>query len=129
VSSSAGRLRVNRLASSVGALLDEGGTPVLDRCYRTQSLLGRTVGLLRTPDLEPGEGLWIAPCGSVHTIGMKIAIDVAFLDPDGRVVRVVSGLPPGRFASARGARSAVEATAGAFARLRTGERLELRSSQ
>lgn len=129
MSAPGGRLRVDRLAGTVGALTAEGGSTLLARCYRATSLLGRTIGLLRTPDLERDEGLWISPCGSVHTMGMKIAIDVAFLDGDARVLRVIAGLPPGRFARARGARSAVEARAGTLAGLSLGERLELRSSQ
>ena len=46
----------------------------------------RLVGLLENPDeLSP---LLIAPCRDVHTFGMRVSLDIAFLDADGVVVRV-----------------------------------------
>ncbi len=71
----------------------------------------------------------ISPCRSVHTIGMKFALDVAFLDPDGVVLKVVRmrryrvGLPVWK------ARTVVEAEAGAFERwgLHVGDQVELRT--
>ncbi len=91
-----------------------------DRSARAHGLLGRT-GV---------DGAFvIAPCHSVHTIGMKFAIDVAFLDEAGFVVKVVHmrrnriGLPVWK------ARTVVEAEAGAFERwgLHLGDQLELRT--
>ena len=41
-------------------------------------------------------GLWLAPCRSVHTVGMRFPIDVAFVDADGGVVRTIAGLRPWR---------------------------------
>ena len=35
-------------------------------------------------------------CRSVHTVGMSYAIDVAFLDDEGTVVRSIAALAPGR---------------------------------
>ncbi len=64
---------------------------------------------------------------SVHTIGMRFPIDVAFLDRELAVLDVVH-LPPWRMAMPRrGCRSVLEAEAGSFERwkLRTGDRLEL----
>jgi hypothetical protein len=90
-----------------------------DRRTRARGLLGRT-GI---------EGaLVIEPCRAVHTIGMKFAIDVAFLSPEGVVLKTVQmarhriGLPVWK------AHRVVEAEAGAFARwgLREGDVVELR---
>ncbi len=72
--------------------------------------------------------LLLQPARSVHTVGMRFAIDVAFCDGDLVVVttrRMVPhrvGLPRWR------ARSVIEAEAGAFERwrLRPGDQLELR---
>jgi uncharacterized protein len=64
---------------------------------------------------------------SVHTAGMKFAIDVAFLSGDQTVVRVAR-LKPWRVAiGGRAARSAVEAEAGALERwgVRVGDQLEV----
>lgn len=65
---------------------------------------------------------------SVHTIGMRFPIDVAFLDHELTVLAVVH-LPPWRMTiPRRRCRNVLEAEAGAFARwrLKEGDRLELR---
>jgi hypothetical protein len=70
----------------------------------------------------------LRPCRQVHTIGMRVPIDVAFCDTQGRVLRTCS-LPPWRV-SRPVWRSAfvVEAEAGAFERwcLHEGDRIEVR---
>jgi uncharacterized protein len=43
-------------------------------------------GLLGRAGLAPGEGLWL-PVRSVHTIGMRFALDLVWLDRAGQVVR------------------------------------------
>ena len=60
------------------------------------SLFERMKGLLGREKLEPGESLWIKPCNSIHTIGMKFPIDVAFLDKNNIVVKVKNNLPSNR---------------------------------
>lgn len=47
--------------------------------------------------------LMLAPCRSIHTFGMKHAIDVAFVDRDGEVIKVVKAVPPRSRISCRGA--------------------------
>ncbi len=72
-------------------------------------------------------GLWLRPCGAVHTLGMVCAIDVVFLDREGVVKKVVASLPPGRWAVARGAHSVLELHAGATLRagIYPGDRLHV----
>lgn len=65
---------------------------------RTRHIGERLVGLLGCRALPPGSGLLIAPCGSVHTIGMRFALDLVFMDAAGRVVRTVAGVRPWRCA-------------------------------
>ncbi|MEK8031094.1 DUF192 domain-containing protein [Ideonella sp. DXS29W] len=72
----------------------------------------RAVGLLATPKLDDPCGIWIAPCNSVHTIGMRYPIDVVFVNADGSVAKVVERLRPWRAAGCRGARSTLELRAG-----------------
>jgi len=65
---------------------------------------------------------------SVHTIGMRFSIDVAFLDETMTVVDVCT-VKPHRMTRVRWrSRSVVEAEAGAFERwqLRVGDRLEVK---
>ena len=89
--------------------------------------LPRLRGLLGRTRLDPGEGLLLTPCGSVHMLGMRFAIDVALLDADRWVVSVHPGLQPGWNLAARpGARYALELPAGTLAATGTvpGDRLD-----
>ena len=61
--------------------------------------LQRARGLLLRPPLAENEALLLPGCASVHTFGMRYTIDVVFLDPLGRVLRVARSLRPWRVAS------------------------------
>jgi uncharacterized protein len=81
---------------------------------------------------RPGcEGaLHVLGARTVHTAGMRFAVDVAFLSGDQTVVRVTR-LKPWRVAvGGKGARSAVEAEAGSLERwgVRVGDQLEMRET-
>ncbi len=92
------------------------GTTVGDRIRVAASSIDRTVGLLRTPGLTAGEGLWIERAPSIHMFFMRYAIDAIFVDRDGRVTKVVPNLRPWRVVLwARGARDCLELDAGAAA--------------
>ena len=76
----------------------------------------RFVGLMGRKDLAPGRALWIEPCNSIHMFFMRFAIDVLFLDREGRVKRVMLRLRPWRISPiVFGARTVVELPAGTFA--------------
>lgn len=93
--------------------LECGGRIVVPRVRRARGFLGRTLGLMGRPDFPPGEGLWLSPCGAIHTCFMRFAIDAVFLDRDERVVRVATHIKPWRCCSGgRGAASVVETRAG-----------------
>ena len=47
--------------------------------------LQRARGLLLRPPLAANEALLLPGCASVHTVGMRYALDVVFLDPLGRI--------------------------------------------
>jgi len=87
----------------------------------------RTKGLLRR---DGSEGALLLPgCRSVHTLGMRFAIDVAFLDRRGRVVATVTPMRRQRLGRARWrAHQVLEAEAGVFAHwnLAPGDVLEVR---
>jgi len=96
------------------------GTVVGDRIRVASSMGDRTVGLLRTPQLAPGEGLWIERSPSIHMFFMRYAIDAIFVADDGRVTKVVSDLKPWRVVWwARGARDCLELPAGTAEATRT----------
>ena len=77
----------------------------------------RAVGLLGHRGLGPREGLFLAPCSGIHTVGMRFPIDVVFVDRQWRVVRARAGVAPWRFVMAPGAYGVVELAAGSIARL------------
>ncbi len=116
------RLRIDQTCPQVVSIL-RGDDVVLERCHVADRWFSRLVGLLGTADLAAGEGLWIAPCASVHTWGMRVAIACVFLDAQGRVLRVVDPLPPRRAASFRGAAVVVETRPGALQTVTVGETL------
>jgi uncharacterized membrane protein (UPF0127 family) len=72
----------------------------------------RALGLLVGKPLEVTEGLLIAPCSSIHTIGMRYAIDVVFVDAAGRVMRVCPDVRVGRMRFAPGACGVLELRSG-----------------
>jgi uncharacterized membrane protein (UPF0127 family) len=80
----------------------------LTRNARRRGLLGRS-------GLAPSSALVLAPCAAVHTMFMRFAIDVIFVDQAGRAVHVVNGLAPWRAAMARVAHAVVELPAGTLA--------------
>ncbi|MBP2667946.1 MAG: hypothetical protein H6Q80_148 [Deltaproteobacteria bacterium] len=57
-----------------------------DTIRKAETFLARSRGLLGTEGLSPGEGLWISPCGSIHSFGMRFVFDALFLDRDLMVV-------------------------------------------
>jgi len=94
--------------------------PALTRRARKRGLLGRD-------SLDPASALVIAPCFAIHTIGMRFAIDVLFVDRGGHVLKIVTDLDRWRFAAAGGAYAAIEFASGALASraLAVGDRLYL----
>ncbi len=108
----------------MGWLLRDG--EVLASVEMARSWRARARGLLGRDGIEGA--LVLRPCRSVHTIGMRFPIDVAFCDEDMTVVRIARlgrhrvSLPVWR------SRTVIEAEAGAFARwiLRPGDRLEIK---
>ncbi len=72
----------------------------------------RRTGLLKHSRLEPGEGLWIVPCESVHTFFMKFPIDLVYLDKRKKVKKVRHAVPAWRLSACLSAHSVLELPAG-----------------
>ena len=64
------------------------GTVLAVRLEAAHTGPSRRKGLLGRAGLEPGEGLWISPCESVHTFFMKFPIDLVYLDRNHQVKKV-----------------------------------------
>src|SRR5258705_9109385 len=72
------------------------GTLVGESIRVAETGLTRIVGLLGERELPPGDGLLIVPSQGVHTLGMRFAIDVAFLDGQWNVIAIKRDLRPFR---------------------------------
>lgn len=115
----------------VGAIFQEdAGRCLLPKVWRAASAWEKMRGLLGRPQLAEGEGLLIDSCAMVHTFGMRYSLDLAFLDPQGRVCKLVTGLPPARCAGSLGAETTLELAPGALEQLhlKVGDRLAWREA-
>jgi uncharacterized membrane protein (UPF0127 family) len=68
----------------------------------------RLLGLALTDRGRAGPGLLIPGCRSVHTFGMRFALDLVFLDAAAQLVSVRRRVPPRRLAVERRARAVLE---------------------
>jgi uncharacterized protein len=78
------------------------------KLFVAQSCWQRAGGLLTRPRLLPDEGLWLKPCRSIHTFGMKYEIALFFLDQKNRVIDVHTEVKPNRLVWSKQAYSVVE---------------------
>lgn len=80
------------------------------------SFRSRCIGLLRQENIAEHGGLLLVPGGSVHTLGMRFAIDVVFLSRQMRVLGLAERVPPWRLVIApRGTTRVLELAAGKIA--------------
>lgn len=101
-----GRLtRLPRTHLSSGAVVFEATT------FRS-----RLLGLALLDAVPADHALLIPHTRSLHTFGMRFAIDIAFVDGRGRPLRVERAVPPRRVLGCRGAFAALEARAGEIER-------------
>jgi uncharacterized membrane protein (UPF0127 family) len=107
------------------------GTTLARHARVADTLLTRVVGLLRDQGLAEGNGLWIVPCNSIHSIAMKFVFDAVFLDRNLRVVHFMREMKPWRISPIKsGTHGVLELPAGTIARSGTqlGDQVELQKS-
>jgi uncharacterized protein len=68
----------------------------------------RLLGLAFLAPERVGAGLLLPRCSSVHTFGMRFALDIVFLDAAGEPLAVRRGVSPRRLALCRGAAAVLE---------------------
>ncbi len=74
---------------SRGRMLNENGLVAAGPWARLRGLIGR-------PALQPDEGLLLPGTNGIHTIGMRYAIDIAFLNRQGCVIYLIHSMLPFR---------------------------------
>ena len=102
-----GGLWRRRLESLPAIELDDGLT-----VHIAAGPFARLRGLAALDDLPGEHGLLLPRTRSVHTFGMRFALDLVWLARDGSVVAVEGSIGPRRHAMVRSARSVVEVRAG-----------------
>lgn len=92
-----------------------------------ESRVDRRRGLLGRDHFDGA--LVLRPCRWVHTVGLRFAIDVAYLDRDGVVIKTARMQRHRLGVPVPAARTVIEAQAGAFARwgLRVGDEVAIRN--
>lgn len=115
-------------ATGMRAVNRDRGTEVAGRVERADTFWTRLKGLQGRREFAAGEGLWIVPCRSIHTLGMTFPIDVLFLNDKLQVTAKEENLRPGRLTAIRWkARTVLELPAGTLNRTGTevGDRIEM----
>jgi len=82
------------------------------RLHTARRASERRRGLAGLDDLPASRGLLLPRTRSIHTLGMRFALDLLWLDRDGLLVRVDRDVPPRRMRTCLRARSVVEVRAG-----------------
>lgn len=96
------------------------GRPLVERGNVADNFWTRLRGLIGHRPLEPGEGLMIKPCNSVHTFFMSFPIDVVYVSDEGAVVGLALALAPYRIGPiVRKAKFVLELPAGTIKETRT----------
>jgi hypothetical protein len=101
--------------------------PVATQVEIAATRRSRRRGLLGRDHLDESSAMLLAPCSSVHTVGMRFPIDVVFVDRQGYAVKVVRNLRPWRIALSLGGRAVIEMAAGSlhWGQVMPGDRLYL----
>lgn len=100
------------------AVHERTGRVLAEELEMPETMLGRGLGLMFRSALQPGRGMWIIPCSSIHMMFMNFAIDAVFLDSHERVSKVYRKLPAWYgIGFSLGARSVLELPPGSTAEI------------
>lgn len=69
---------------------------IFSRINLANSFYERLKGLMFTKENEAGEGMLIEPCNSIHTFFMQFSLDVAFLNKQNKVIKIIRDIKPWR---------------------------------
>ncbi len=105
----------------------ETGAVIASKVRMADNFWTRFRGLMLAGKLAPGEALAFRPGGTIHMMFMRFAIDVVFMDADGKVLKVGRNVKPwiGISTAPRRTKSMIEMAAGAAGGVEAGQVLEL----
>jgi hypothetical protein len=96
-------------------------TMLCEKASMADSFWKRARGLMFQRGWQDFDGLLLAPCRSIHTMGMRMKIDVCFLDSEHRVTKSFGSLGPWRSAyGGRASHATLELPTGVLERSGTG---------
>ena len=101
----------------MGTIADGCGRVLFDDARFATSFFPRLKGLLGKKAVPEGFALVFPNCRSVHCMGMSTAIDIAYLDAEGRVIECETVRPWGRCSNPARTRTVIECAAGSFERI------------
>lgn len=116
------------MGSTLLVLNQTRNTTVVSRGLVADTYWARFKGLMGQRDLDEGFGLLLKGESAIHTFGMRVAIDVVYLDKQGMVLLTAVAMPPLRLGPlVRGTRNVLELPVGTLAKTKTqqGDRLEI----
>lgn len=88
-------------------MLADGVVIHVARTFRT-----RLIGLLGTDELPRDHALLLTRTRSIHMVGMRMTLDLVWLDATGQPVRVDPSVAPGERRRCKGAQSVLEVAEG-----------------
>ena len=92
--------------------LQSRSLPGAARLYVAGDRRSRVRGLAGLQRLSPDHALLLAGCRSVHTLGMRFALDLLWLDAAGQLIRLDAHVAPRRLRTCLRARAVIETSAG-----------------
>lgn len=87
---------LNSVSSSVSSDREQMGRKIYLplQIKKADTFVGRFLGLMFRRSLPDQEALWIIPCNSIHMFFMRFSLDVAFLDRQQQIVKLVEQVRP-----------------------------------
>ena len=92
----------------------QGAMVVSLQGLQTETTMERLGGLLVVRKLQSEEALWIAPCNSIHTFGMKYSLDLIYVDKNNSICGLSEHVKPWRVSGCFYAKATVELLAGSI---------------
>jgi uncharacterized membrane protein (UPF0127 family) len=116
-------------AGPVALVIERNGEVVASAVELAGTSETRRRGLLGRDSLDPSAAIIIAPTSAIHTFFMRFVIDVAFVNREGRVLKIAHDLKPWRMAASLRGFAVVEMSAGCMRRsgVVVGDRFVLRT--
>jgi len=105
-------------------ILTQDGSVIVSEVLFAETLFARMKGLLGRKNLPANTGMIIRPCQSIHMWFMQFPIDVAFLNSELRILKIVPNLRPWKIAIApRKTTTVLETAAGTLQNCSIGDTL------